>query len=71
MISAIEGEVAERERPGIEIEGGTMETRPAPDKAECAFWSWLGFWLQILVLGVLAIIGAFAASTADRPGDYT
>jgi len=45
--------------------------RQTPDTAETAFWSWLGFWLEILVLGVLAIIGAFAASAADRPGDYT
>ncbi len=45
-------------------------TRQRPDNAERAFWSWLGFWLQILVLGVLAIVGAFAASAADRPGDY-
>ena len=45
-------------------------TRQRPDNAERAFWSWLGFWLQILVLGVLAIVGAFAASKADRPGDY-
>jgi hypothetical protein len=46
-------------------------TPPTPDTAEHAFWSWLGFWLQLLVLGVLAIVGAFAASAADRPGDYT
>jgi hypothetical protein len=45
-------------------------TRQRPDDAERAFWSWLGFWLQILVLGVLAIVGAFAVSAADRPGDY-
>jgi hypothetical protein len=45
--------------------------RQTPDPAERAFWSWLGFWLEILVLGVLAIIGAFAASAADRPGDYS
>lgn len=45
--------------------------RQTPDNAERAFWSWLGFWLEILVLGVLAIIGAFAASGAARPGDYT
>jgi hypothetical protein len=45
-------------------------TRQRPDTAEHAFWSWLGFWLQLLVLGVLAIIGAFAASAADRSGDY-
>src|SRR5437868_7485149 len=45
--------------------------RQTPDNAERAFWSWLGFWLQLLALGVLAIIGAFAASAAARPGDYT
>jgi hypothetical protein len=45
--------------------------RQTPDTAERAFWSWLGFWLEILVLGGLAIVGAFAASAADRPGDYT
>ena len=45
--------------------------RQTPNNPERAFWSWLGFWLQILVLGVLAIVGAFAASAADRPGDYT
>ncbi len=44
--------------------------RQTPDDAERAFSSWLGFWLQILVLGVLAIVGAFAASSAERPGDY-
>jgi hypothetical protein len=46
------------------------ETRHTPDAAERAFWSWLAFWVQLLVLGVLAIVGAFAASGADRPGDY-
>ena len=45
--------------------------RQTPGTAERAFWSWLCFWLEILILGVLAIIGAFAASAADRPGDYT
>lgn len=44
--------------------------RQDPDNAEHAFWSWLKFWLQILVLGVLAIIGAFTASAAAQPGDY-
>ena len=50
---------------------GKMEQRGrSVDAAERAFWLWLGFWLQILVLSVLAILGAFAASAADRPGDY-
>jgi hypothetical protein len=45
-------------------------TRQTLDDADRAFWSWLDFWLQILILGGLALIGAFAASGADRPGDY-
>jgi hypothetical protein len=35
-----------------------------------SFWSWLGFWIQFLILGVLAVIGAFVASEDARPGDY-
>ena len=38
--------------------------------AERAFWSWLGFWIQLLILGVLAVIGAFVRQQAARPGDY-
>jgi hypothetical protein len=41
-----------------------------PDDAEHAFWSWLGFWAQFLILGALAVVGAFVASGAERPGDY-
>jgi hypothetical protein len=46
------------------------ESKQIPETAERAFWSWLGFWLQLLLLGALAIIGAFFASSAARPGDY-
>ena len=46
------------------------ETGARPDNAERAFWSWLGFWGQFLVLGVLAVIGAFVASANQRTGDY-
>jgi hypothetical protein len=45
-------------------------TGRTPDLAEEAFWSWLAFWVQFLVLGGLAIIGAFVASSDARPGDY-
>ena len=51
-------------------ESGIDERSLPPESAERAFWSWLGFWVQILVLAVLAVIGAFAASSADEPGDY-
>jgi hypothetical protein len=46
------------------------ETRQTPDDAERAFWAWLGFWVQFLVLAVLAVIGAFFAAADARPGDY-
>jgi hypothetical protein len=41
-----------------------------PDPAARAFWSWLGFWAQLLVLGFCVVLGAFAASSANEPGDY-
>jgi hypothetical protein len=46
------------------------ETGRPPGNAERAFWSWLGFWSQFLILGVLAVIGAFVASADVQPGDY-
>ena len=46
------------------------ETGRTPDDAEQAFWQWLGFWIQFLILGVLAVIGAFVASADAQPGDY-
>ncbi len=48
-----------------------VETSREPEPAEHAFCGWLGFWVQFLVLGLLVVIGAFAASQANGPGDYT
>ena len=45
-------------------------TSRGPEPAERAFWTWLGFWLQFVILGLLVVIGAFAASAAERSGDY-
>jgi hypothetical protein len=41
-----------------------------PDPAALAFWPWLGFWVQLLVLALCVVLGAFAASDARAPGDY-
>ena len=48
-----------------------VETRQEPESAERAFWSWLGFWVQFALLGLCVVIGGFAASAAERPGDYS
>jgi hypothetical protein len=47
-----------------------VETSREPEAAERAFWWWLGFWVQFLLLGLAVVIGAFAASGAEGPGDY-
>jgi hypothetical protein len=52
------------------MDTGMDQTGRIPDEAERAFWSWLGFWIQFLILAVLAVIGAFVASEDARPGDY-
>jgi len=52
------------------MDTGMDETGRPSDDAERAFWSWFGFWAQFLILGVLAVIGAFVASADARPGDY-
>ena len=46
------------------------ETGRISDEAGHAFCSWFGFWIQFLILAVLAVIGAFVASEDARPGDY-
>jgi len=43
--------------------------RPAESDRETVA-SWLGFWAQFVVLGLLAILGAFWASDGE-PGDYS
>lgn len=46
------------------------ENGRTPEPPETAFWSWLAFWLQFFVLGACLVLGAFAASGAEDPGDY-
>src|SRR5580658_547996 len=40
---------------------------PGPDGEFCA---WFGFWAQFVVLGLLAVIGAYVAGQGGEPGDY-
>ena len=35
------------------------------------YWSWFGFWAEFVVLGLLAIAGAYFASHGGERGDYT
>jgi hypothetical protein len=45
-------------------------TTVTPDGLGRGYWSWIAFWGQFVVLGVLAIVGAFFASHGGAPGDY-
>jgi hypothetical protein len=69
MSPANKVQVREAEAHHAPLEGGIERPRP-PERAERAFWSWFGFWVQILVLAALAVIGAFAASGAEHSGEY-
>ena len=39
-------------------------------REEAGFGAWLGFWAQFVVLGLLAVLGAFFASGDGAPGEY-
>jgi len=43
------------------------DTAEVSDLSMCA---WIGFWAELAVLGVLAVLGAFFASGDGAPGDY-
>jgi hypothetical protein len=47
-----------------------VESGRKPETAERAFWSWIAFWLQFLILAVCIVLGAFTASGDAQPGDY-
>ncbi len=43
----------------------------ASQSSEVGFCAWIAFWAQLLILGVVAVLGAAFASANDAPGDYT
>src|ERR1044071_4278074 len=48
-----------------------MRQSEAPrEPGERGYAAWLGFWGQLVVLGLAAILGAFFASQDGTPGDY-
>ena len=48
-----------------------MNQSNAGSTEEAGFGAWLGFWAQFIVLGFLAVLGAFFASGDSAPGEYT
>jgi hypothetical protein len=40
------------------------------EQGDLGVCAWLGFWAQLVVLGFLAVLGAFFASANNAPGDY-
>jgi hypothetical protein len=48
---------------------GPESTEPGP--SELGYCAWIAFWVQLVVLGVVAVLGAFFASENSEPGDYT
>ena len=45
----------------------TSDARETNDLSMCA---WIGFWAELAVLGLFAVLGAFFASGDGAPGDY-
>jgi len=39
-------------------------------EGELGVCEWIGFWAQLIVLGFVALFGAFFASADNAPGDY-
>src|SRR3954452_14086140 len=40
------------------------------EQDELGVCAWIAFWAQLVVLGFLAVLGAFFASSDNAPGDY-
>jgi hypothetical protein len=51
--------------------GKASEMDQASVGTELGFCAWIAFWAQLVVLGGVAVLGAFFASENAAPGDYT
>jgi hypothetical protein len=58
-------------QPAIKREASEMEqSSTGPEAGELGVCAWIGFWAPLVMLGVLAVLGAFIASGNAAPGDY-
>src|ERR1051326_4529902 len=47
------------------------QSSAAPQSSDIGFCAWIAFWAQLVVLGVVAVLGAAFASADRAPGDDT
>ena len=54
------------------VDSGTlsMDETSAGSNLDLGYGAWIGFWLQLIVLGACALLGAFYASADVDAGDY-
>ena len=50
--------------------GHQPQSNPRPEEAGREYWTWFGFWAELVVLGLLAIAGGYFASHGGGSGDY-
>ena len=46
-----------------------MQTGAGAEAGELGYCAWFGFWVPLVVLGFLVVVGAFFAGEAEAPGD--
>jgi hypothetical protein len=49
---------------------GVQPGRAEDAAVELGYGGWIAFWGQLIVLALLAVLGAFYASADEAPGDY-
>jgi hypothetical protein len=52
------------------VNSKASEMNEANTESETGLCAWIAFWAQLVVLGGLAVLGAFFASKDSAPGDY-
>ena len=50
--------------------GHQPQSNPRPEEAGREYWTWFGFWAELVMFGLLAIAGGYFASHGGGSGDY-